>query len=415
MAASAALSCFFALVSYSLRIWRRAALDEVFGGPRGKEKLDLLEKNLWALRWTMSFCRSLANVVLIVALMQVFGVFAGVGWGLVAAVLVALAIIAVVSIAIPQVWASYAGEKVLRATLGIQMAVRYVFYPIAALMSIFDLPIRRLSGVTTGEDENGEAAKAEILQAASEGVAEGAVDAEEVDMIESVMEFGETRAAEIMTPRTELFAIPADMSWQAAAEQIVVAGHTRVPVYEGDMDNIIGVLYAKDLLQLATQDKDLPLRKIMRKPFFVPETKPLDDLLRDFKRLKVHIAIILDEYGGTAGICTIEDLLEQIVGDISDEYDRDEPEEMKRLSDTVVEIDSRMYVDDLNDALGLALPEDEAYDTVAGLVFSEMGYIPKVGETVEARGAMFTVLAADERKITKVHVRRIEQGDIGYL
>ena len=407
VAASAALSCFFALVSYSLRVWRRASLDEVFGGPRGKQKLDLLEKNLPALRWTMSFCRSLANVVLIVALMQVFGVFAGVGWGLVAAVLVAMAIIAVFSIAIPQVWASYAGEKVLRATLGIQMVLRYVFYPVAALMGIFDLPIRRLSGVTTGEDENGGAAKAEILQAASEGAAEGAVDADEVDMIESVMEFGETRAAEIMTPRTELFAIPADMAWQAAAEQIVVAGHTRVPVYERDMDNIIGVLYAKDLLQLATQDRDLPLRKIMRKPFFVPETKPLDDLLRDFKRLKVHIAIILDEYGGTAGICTIEDLLEQIVGEISDEYDRDEPEEINRLSDTVVEIDSRMYVDDLNDALGLALPEDEDYDTVAGFVFSALGYIPQVGETVEASGARFSVLAADERKIIRLRVERL--------
>ena len=405
--AAATLSCFFALASYSLRVWRRATLDEIFASPRDKEKLELLEKNLPALRWTMSFCRSLANIVLIVGLMQVFGVFADAGWELVAAVLVAMAIIGVFSIAIPQLWASYAGEKVLHATLGIQMALRYVFFPAAALMGIFDLPIRRLSGVTPDEDENGEAAKAEILQAASEGAAEGAVDAEEVDMIESVMEFGETHAAEIMTPRTELFAISAEVPWRQAAEQIVVAGHTRVPVYERDMDNIIGVLYAKDLLQLTAQDKDVPLREIMRKPFFVPETKPLDDLLRDFKRLKVHIAIILDEYGGTAGICTIEDLLEQIVGDISDEYDRDEPEEMKRLSDTVVEIDSRMYVDDLNDALNLELPEDEDYDTVAGFVFSEMGYIPKVGESIEAHEAKFSVLAADERKIIRLRVERL--------
>jgi len=197
------------------------------------------------------------------------------------------------------------------------------------------------------------------------------------------------------------------MPWRQAAEEIVVAGHTRVPVYERDMDNIIGVLYAKDLLQLTAQDKDVPLRQIMRKPFFVPETKPLDDLLRDFKRLKVHIAIILDEYGGTAGICTIEDLLEQIVGEISDEYDREEPEEMKRISDTVVEIDSRMYVDDLNDALDLELPEDEDYDTVAGLVFSEMGCIPKVGESIEAHEARFSVLAADERKIIRLRVERL--------
>jgi CBS domain containing-hemolysin-like protein len=317
-----------------------------------------------------------------------------------------MGIIAVFSIAIPQVWASYAGEKVLRSTLGIQMAIRYVFYPVAAVMNAFDLPIRRLSGVPA-DAADGEAAKAEILQAASEGAAEGAVDAEEVDMIESVMEFGDTRAAEIMTPRTDLFAIPADMPWRKAAEQVVAAGHSRVPVYERDMDNIIGVLYAKDLLRLVAQDKDMPLREIIRKPFFVPETKPLDDLLRDFKRLKIHIAIILDEYGGTAGICTVEDLLEQIVGDISDEYDRDEPEEMKRISDTVAEIDSRMYVDDLNDALGLNLPEDEDYDTVAGFVFSELGYIPQVGEKIDTHGARFSVLAADERKIIRLRVERL--------
>ncbi len=415
VAASAALSCFFALASYSLRVCRWSALEEAFAGPRGKAKLAVLEKNLSALRWTMSFCRSLANVVLLIALMKAFGVQVSIGWWLVASVLVAMGIIAVFSIAIPQVWASYAGEKMIHATLGLQMAIRYVFYPVAAVMNAFDLPIRRLSGVPA-EGADGESAKADILQAASEGVAEGAVDAEEVDMIESVMEFGETHAAEIMTPRTELFAIPADMPWRKAAEQIVVAGHTRVPVYERDMDNIIGVLYAKDLLRLVAQDKDMPLREIIRKPFFVPETKPLDDLLRDFKRLKIHMAIILDEYGGTAGICTIEDLLEQIVGDISDEYDRDEPDEVKRISDNVAEIDSRMYVDDLNDALGLELPEDEDYDTVAGFVFSELGYIPQVGETLEAHGARFSVLAADERKIIRLRVERLAKpagGDAG--
>jgi len=415
VAASAVLSCFFALVSYSLRVWRRAPLEEAFAGAAGKAKLEVLEKNLSALRWTMSFCRSLVNVVLTIALMKAFGVLVGIGWGLVASVLVAMGIIAVFSIAIPQVWASYAGEKVLRATLGIQMAIRYAFYPVAAVMNAFDLPIRRLSGVPADAGD-GEAAKAEILQAASEGAAEGAVDAEEVDMIESVMEFGDTRAAEIMTPRTDLFAIPADMPWRKAAEQVVAAGHSRVPVYERDMDNIIGVLYAKDLLGLVAQDKDVPLREIIRKPFFVPETKPLDDLLRDFKRLKVHLAIILDEYGGTAGICTVEDLLEQIVGDISDEYDRDEPEEMKRLSDTVAEIDSRMYVDDLNDALGLDLPEDEDYDTVAGFVFSELGYIPQVGEKIDTHGARFSVMAADERKIIRLRVERLAKpagGDAG--
>ncbi|HUT01763.1 MAG TPA: hemolysin family protein [Phycisphaerae bacterium] len=405
-----ALSGFFALTSYSLRVARRVALEEAFSGPAHKERLDLLEKHLPALRLTTSFLRALANLALTVAILQAFDVRGG-GPAVMAGALVLIGgLITVFGIVIPQAWASYAGEKVLRATLGILLACRYALYPVVAVMAAFDLPIRRLSGVADRPDDNGEgAAKAEILQAASDGAAEGAVDAEEVEMIESVMEFGDTHAGEIMTPRTDIFAVPIETPWQEACARIVEAGHTRVPVYEGDIDTIVGVLYAKDLLQLVAQNDEVPLQKIMRTPYFVPETKPLDDLLREFKRRKVHIAVVLDEYGGTAGIATIEDLLEEIVGDISDEYDADEPEEMKHLNDRTVEIDARMRIDDLNDALQLELPEDEDYDTVAGFVFAELGYIPKVGEKLESRRARFNVLAADERKIVRLRVERLQE------
>ena len=405
-----ALSGFFALTSYSLRVARRVALEEAFSGPAHKERLDLLEKHLPALRLTTSFLRALANLALTVAILQAFDVRGG-GPAVMAGALVLIGgLITVFGIVIPQAWASYAGEKVLRATLGILLACRYALYPVVAVMAAFDLPIRRLSGVADRPDDNGEgAAKAEILQAASDGAAEGAVDAEEVEMIESVMEFGDTHAGEIMTPRTDIFAVPIETPWQEACARIVEAGHTRVPVYEGDIDTIVGVLYAKDLLQLVAQNDQVPLQKIMRTPYFVPETKPLDDLLREFKRRKVHIAVVLDEYGGTAGIATIEDLLEEIVGDISDEYDADEPDEMKHLNDRTVEIDARMRIDDLNDALQLELPEDEDYDTVAGFVFAELGYIPKVGEKLESRRARFNVLAADERKIVRLRVERLQE------
>jgi len=143
---------------------------------------------------------------------------------------------------------------------------------------------------------------------------------------------------------------------------------------------------------------------VMRGPYFVPETKPLDDLLREFKARKVHLAVALDEYGGTAGLVSIEDVLEEIVGDIADEYDQAEPALMRRLDERSAEVDGRMYVDDLNDALGLHLPEDEDYDTVAGLVFSEIGYVPTIDEAIETHGVKFTILAADERKITRLRV-----------
>jgi len=405
-----ALSGFFALTSYSLRVARRVQLEEVFSGPRGPRRLALLERHLPALRLTTSFLRAVSNLLLTISMLYLLDVWEHGAWRLAGAAAAVAGLVALFGIVIPHMWASYGGEKVLRRTLGFLVACRYALYPLVTVMAAFDLPIRRLSGVADREHGNGEeAAKAEILQAAEDGAAEGAVDAEEVEMIESVMEFGETHAGEIMTPRTDLFALPIETPWQEACARIVAAGHTRVPVYEGDIDNIVGVLYAKDLLHLVAQNRQVPLREIMRKPYFVPETKPLDDLLRQFKRRKVHIAIVLDEYGGTAGIATIEDLLEEIVGEIADEYDLEEPEEMERLDDRTVEIDARMHIDDLNDALELELPEDEDYDTVAGFIFSELGYIPQVGEKLESHRARFAVLAADERRLVRLRVERLEQ------
>jgi CBS domain containing-hemolysin-like protein len=405
--AATATSCFFGLTNAALRVARRARLEEVFAGAEGQERLELLDRHMAALRLATSFLRTISNLGMTVSLLYLFQVWTGGPWALAWALAMAAGITMVFSIVIPQAWAAYGGERVLRATLGLLLAFRYALWPMLAVMLAFDLPIRRLHGVVESEGANSEAAKAEILQAASEGHAEGAVGADEVEMIESVMEFGRTRAGGIMTPRTDLVALPVETPWRDACRQIVQAGHTRVPVYEGDLDNIIGVLYAKDLLQFVADGQGAELRQIMRKPYFVPETKPLDDLLREFKRRKVHIAVVLDEYGGTAGIATIEDVLEEIVGSIADEYDSDEPEEMKQIDDTTVEVDGRMRIGELNDAVGLELPDDEDYDTVAGFVFAELGYIPQVGERLDSHAAKFTVLAADERKIIRLRVQRL--------
>lgn len=406
---SAILSGLFALASYSLRGYRRVQLDQTFGGTSsGRGRLALLERHLTALRLTSSFCRAMSNVVLVVAMVYVFDARTGGIWAAIGAVVSAGAIIAIFGVAIPHAWATYAGEKILYAFVRPLVVCRYALYPIAAIMQAFDLPVRRLCGIPPQGAENGNA-KQEILQAATEGQAEGAVDADEVEMIESVIEFGETQAAEIMTPRTDVFALPVDTAWEKACEKVTGAGHTRVPVYEGDLDNIIGILYAKDLLRFTTEPKPKDVREIMRSPFFIPESKLLDDLLREFKTRQVHLAVVLDEYGGTAGLVTIEDVLEEIVGEITDEYDRTEPVLMEQIDEKTAQVDGRMYVDDLNDAMGLSLPEDEDYDTVAGLVFSELGYIPTEGEQLKAHGAEFTILAADKRKITKLKVQKLER------
>ncbi|MCE5277938.1 MAG: hemolysin family protein [Planctomycetaceae bacterium] len=408
---AAIISGYFALISYTLGWQRRLQLEESFSSPGGRRRLDWVESNLRPLRLMVSLVRNLGNLVLMVAIVQLI-VPAGnyTLWRLIGAIVAAAGIIAIFGVAIPHAWATYSGERVLAGTMPVLIACRYAFYPVTAVMSAFDKPIRRLTGsVEATAAENGEAAKQEILQAASEGRLEGAVGAAEVEMIESVMEFAETRAGQIMTPRTDIFAAAIDMPWAQLVQAIIESGHTRVPVYQGNLDNIVGILYAKDLLRYVVEHEPGDLRSILRKPYFVPETKPLDDLLRDFKVRKIHFAVVLDEYGGTAGIVTIEDVVEEIIGEITDEYDQPEPAMMHRIDANNAEVDGRMRVDELNDELDLDLPQDEDYDTIAGMVFAELGYIPSAGEKLEAHGVRVTVLAADERKITRLKVEALRE------
>ena len=190
-------------------------------------------------------------------------------------------------------------------------------------------------------------------------------------------------------------------------QMIAMTGHSRIPVYEGNIDNIIGLVYAKDLLtEIGRNHEGFSLRNKIRKAYFVPETKPLRVLLHEFQNQKLHIAIVLDEYGGTAGIVTIEDILEELVGEIVDEYEETPPEAMRKIDATTIEIDARMYVDDLNEEFDIELPEDEDYDTVGGFVFSHLGYIPKTGETFEYGNINFTVVAAGPRQIQRLRIQK---------
>jgi len=413
---SAALSGFFSLNAYALRDSSRRQLEEAFSG-RSPSRLRSLLTHLGELHMLCGLLRAACNLGLLVVLLLRFQTAPGGADlpGTVKALVLAALVVAVFSVSIPHAWAHYAGAKVLAVTAPLLLGLRLAFWPVVVVMRAFDAPIRRLSGVPDpapdGSADNGQsreanarqsAVKEEILQVASEGHAEGAVDPQEMEMIESVIEFGDQRAGEIMTPRTDIVALPIDADAEQVLGTVIEAGHTRIPVYDGDVDHIVGILHAKDLLRREAGPFDL--RRIMRKPFFIPETKRLDELLREFKARKQHMAIVLDEYGGTAGLVTVEDLIEEIVGDISDEYDRPESALMKRLDDQSVEVDGRMYIDDLNDALGLNIPEEEDFDTVAGFVSSELGTIPKVGESLTAYGATFTVLAADDRKVTRLRV-----------
>ena len=226
-------------------------------------------------------------------------------------------------------------------------------------------------------------------------------------MIEGLMELPEVTVSEIMTPRTDMIMLRRSDSIEHARQLINEHGHSRIPVYGENRDEVQGILYAKDLLPyLVSQSdhlKDLTTIEL-RRPVYVPESKPLDVLLREFQRERVHIAIVLDEYGGVAGLVTIEDILEQIVGEIADEYDQAEQPPIRQIDDRRVEVAARVHVDELNDLFDLGLPEDEDYETIGGFLFSAFGHVPKTGETIVHERVTLTVLDASERKIKRIAI-----------
>jgi CBS domain containing-hemolysin-like protein len=218
-----------------------------------------------------------------------------------------------------------------------------------------------------------------------------------------------------MVPRVGIIGLPATATLEDAVDTVIEGGHSRIPVYDESLDEIVGILYAKDLLPFLKRDAGPrpALRSLLRTPVFVPESMTVDDLLHEMQRRKVHLAVVLDEYGGTAGLVTIEDLIEEIVGEIQDEYDTEEPM-IEPISDLEARVDGRASIDDLTEHFGVELDgEDrEQYDTVGGLVYHEIGGVPTVGDTVEVDGLTLTVESTDGRRVGKVLVvKRSKNGD----
>ena len=212
-----------------------------------------------------------------------------------------------------------------------------------------------------------------------------------------------------MTPRIDVRAIDAGAGLPALLELIVESGHSRIPVYEGSVDTVVGIVHAKDLLPaLARGERDLDLRPLMRLPLVIPENRRIDDLLDEFRRSSVQMAIIQDEYGGTAGLVTVEDLLEELVGEIQDEYDQEDAP-FQTLSPNVYRIDARMAIDDLNDLLDLDLPHED-FDTVGGFVFGQFGRQPGIGESVGYENLAFVVEKTDGRRVDEITLTVLPTG-----
>ncbi|HMG26306.1 MAG TPA: hemolysin family protein [Acidimicrobiia bacterium] len=244
----------------------------------------------------------------------------------------------------------------------------------------------------------------EIRQMADVAAEEEAIERDERKLIHSIFEFGDMVVREAMTPRTDMVAIDADASIEDGISNAIEAGFSRLPAYEESTDNIIGLLFLKDLVALARASKrEEPVRTALREAVFVPEQKRVAELLREMQTKQFHMAIVIDEYGGTSGVVTLEDLLEEIVGDITDEYDIEEPT-VEHLSDGTLRVPGGTSIDDVSDELGVELPDTE-WDTVGGLVFNLLGHVPEEGECVRFQGLEFRTERVKGRRIVSVHIR----------
>jgi putative hemolysin len=289
---------------------------------------------------------------------------------------------------------------------------------LAPIVSLLTWSTRRIAKMLGGEVTAGRAqiSTEELRLIVERGGEQGVLEAEEEQMISAVIELGDRKVHEIMVPRTDMTAMPVTASMDEVIDTFIRQGHSRIPVYRQTIDQIVGVLYAKDLLPFVKGGGQKPdLRKLLRAPLYVPESMSIDDLLHKIQGRKVHLAIVLDEYGGTAGMVTIEDLLEEIVGEIQDEYDTEEPLTVK-LSETQARIDGRASVDDLGELFDIDLADLEdadEYDTVGGLIYHRIGGVPRPGDRVELEdhGLTLTVEVTDGRRVGKVLAVRKRSGE----
>lgn len=402
----------------ALQQMSRVRLSEKLNGDRGAARVNRLAAIREELIFSFAFLRLCTVLAIVMLVDHVSGAKTGSPYSIAAeyamVFVISLLLTSLAGVAIPNAWARYGGDAFLARGMTALFVMRQVLFPLAALQHVFDATVRRLAGIPKGDERQEEADQfeKEILGAVSEGELSGAVHEDEADMIQSVLEFRDTSVNEIMTPRTEIAALPADATIDQAKELITESGHSRIPVYLETIDNIQGVLYAKDLLRL---DGNAPFKptELMRKVPFVPEGKRVSDLLSELRQQKVHLAVVLDEYGGTAGLITIEDILEEIVGEIADEYEEAEPDPICRINEYTMEADARVHIDEVNEELGIELPEGEDYDTIGGFVFSSMGKIPVTGEEMRFDNVRLQVIDAEERKINRLRIEVVPTAENG--
>jgi CBS domain containing-hemolysin-like protein len=403
------LVLFFSSLTYSLRDFSRAKLTDLLEKRGQSRYLEPTVAHASDLIFVTAVGRLLANILVLVGVLRMLhdrDLALGVQYLL--AVVITLIIGLVASVMVPHAIARHAAEPTIATFIRFLHGMRLAMFPVTKVMHGFDALIASAAEGTVTETEPEKIEQEienEILSAVEEGEKEGVVDEEERRMIESVIAFHDTQVGQIMTSRPEIYGLEIGCTLETVKARIEESGHSRIPVYKEKVDQIVGILYARDLIKFLGQPGEkFNIADYMRPAIFVPETKPLRDLLKDFRLQKVHIAIVSDEYGGTAGLVTIEDIFEELVGDISDEHEPTEPAMLTRLDELSAEADARIYIDELNRVMGLNLPEDAGYDTLGGFVTTTAGRIPAKGTTFEHNHVKYTVLDAEPQKVNRVKI-----------
>lgn len=302
--------------------------------------------------------------------------------------------------AIPAGLVANAPDRAMRILFLPLRAIHLVLTPLIALSNLIARSAQRRR--STEDDEE--------LDSIVEEVSEEPAEEEQREMIRGILDLENTTARMIMAPRMDIIAAEADEKPQAVIDLIGRHGYSRIPIYEETIDNVVGIIYAKDLLRTIGNGGPKSLRELARKPYFVPESKKVDELLKEFREQRTHVAVVVDEYGGTAGLVTLEDLLEEIVGEIEDEYDQRAEQPIVRLSETEAVFDARVSIADLNDLFETEIAH-EGYDTVGGLVYAYLGKIPNAGDQVQVNGLTIFVestLGRRVKRVRAVHTARIE-------
>jgi CBS domain containing-hemolysin-like protein len=302
----------------------------------------------------------------------------------------------------PKAWAISFPEATSRWVAGPLILFSWITRPVTNFLNWSSNQLVRLLGINgSAEDLESIHSPQEIVMLVKQTKESGQLDEQDVELIEGVFEFTEKNAREVMTPRTEVVGLPADRTIGDSVKQVAETGRSRYPIYRNSLDDIVGIVHVKQILGALQSSANQPVATLMQEPFFIPGTREVEDVLADMKRIKTHIAVVMDEFGGTAGIVTMEDLIEEIVGEIYDEYDDAEFTTDRGPSGITVSGDTDL--EDLNKRFGFSLSEED-YQTIGGFLFGKVGHVPQVGDSVKVGDLVLEVLEMDGRRVGRVRI-----------